>query len=131
MADAYVLVGLSGALTGGLPADQVWPHARNASLRAIALYDNQGEAHASLGFINFFYENNEQESHTEFDRALTVQPHYATAHHGRSLVFGFSERYPESLEAIERAIAIEPLSPIFNANKGYLLYIARRNDESI
>jgi len=131
MADAYVLIGLLGALTGGLPAVHIWPNAKNAAVRAIALYDAQAEAHASLGFINFFYEHKEPEAHAEFDHALALQPHYASAHHGRSLVFGFSGRCEESLAAIQNAITIEPLSPIFNANKGYLLYIARRYDESV
>lgn len=131
MADSYVLIGVSGALTGGLAADQIWPHAKTASLRAVALNDSQAEAHAALGFINFFYEDDEQEAHREFDRALALQPHYASAHHGQSLAYGFSGRHEESLEAIECAVAIEPLSPIFNANKGYLLYIARRYDESV
>lgn len=131
MADSYVLIGVSGALTGGLPADQIWPHAKNASLRAIALDDSQTEAHAALGFINFFYEHDEQAAHREFDRALALQPHYASAHHGRSLAFGFSGKHDAALEAIEQAIAIEPLSPIFNANKGYLLYIAHRYDDAV
>jgi DNA-binding winged helix-turn-helix (wHTH) protein/tetratricopeptide (TPR) repeat protein len=131
MADAYVLIGLSGALTGGLPPDQIWPQARTASLRAIGLHDALAESHASLGFINFFYERNEQQSLSEFDRALKLQPNYSTAQHGRSLVYGFSARHEQSLEAIERALAIEPLSPILKANKGYLLYIAEHYDEAI
>jgi len=131
MADAYVLIGLSGALTGGLPPDEVWPQARSASLRAIALHDALAEAHAALGFINFFYEGNEQQALSEFDSCSKLQPNYSTAQHGRSLVHGFSCRHEESLEAIERALAIEPLSPILKANKGYLLYIAQRNDEAI
>ena len=67
----------------------------------------------------------------EFNRALTLNPRYASAHHGYALAYGFLGQMDESLKWIGTALEIEPLSLILNANKGYLLYIARRYDESI
>src|SRR5262249_15346382 len=36
-----------------------------------------------------------------------------------------------AITAIETALEIEPLSLILNANKGYLLYVARRHHEAV
>ncbi|HEY9501464.1 MAG TPA: tetratricopeptide repeat protein, partial [Pyrinomonadaceae bacterium] len=131
IADAYILIGLSGALTGGLPTNQIYPDAKKAALKSIELYEAQAEAHAALGFIRFFYDWDEQDALAEFERALSLQPYYASAHHGLALVCGFLGRCEESLASIETALEIEPLSPILNANKGYLLYTARRYSESV
>jgi len=131
IADAYILIGLSGALTGGLPPNQVYPEAKKAALRSIELYEAQAEAHTSLGFTKFFYDWDETAALEEFDRALSLQPYYASAHHGRALIHGFMGRRDESIASIETALEIEPLSPIMNANKGYLLYIGRRYSESV
>ena len=131
IADAYILIGLSGSLTGGLPPHQIYPQAKQAALAAIELHEALAEAHASLGFIKFFYDWDSIGAQQEFDHALTLHPHYASAHHGRALACGFLGRVDESLKWIGTALEIEPLSLIVNANKGYVLYIARRYDESI
>jgi tetratricopeptide (TPR) repeat protein len=47
------------------------------------------------------------------------------------LVSGFCGRYDEALLWIDSALEIEPLSLIFNANKGYLLYISREYDAAV
>ena len=131
IADAHILIGLSGALTGGLPPHQIFPEAKFAALRAIELDGASAEAHTSLGFIKLFYDWNPREAHEEFQRALTRQPNHASAHHGMALAYGFSGNGEAALQAIDAALEAEPLSPILNANKGYLLYTAGRREESI
>jgi TolB-like protein/tetratricopeptide (TPR) repeat protein len=131
IADAQILIGLSGALTGGLAPHQVYPEAKHAALKAIELDETLAEAHASLGFIRAFYDWDTLEAQQEFHRALALQPNYASAHHGCALAYGFQGQHDASLRKIEAALEIEPLSLIFNANKGYLLYVARRYDEAV
>jgi DNA-binding winged helix-turn-helix (wHTH) protein/tetratricopeptide (TPR) repeat protein len=131
IADAYVLIGLSGALTGGLSPHETYPEAKRAALAAIGLHNALAEAHASLGFIRFFYDWDPAEAQHELNRALSLHPRYANAYHGQALLCGFLERYEEALDWIQKALDIEPLSPILNANKGYLLYVDRRYNESV
>src|SRR6185369_15880987 len=50
--------------------------------------------------------------------------------HGSALAFGFAGHPDASLQKMETALAVEPSSPILNANKGYLLYIARRYEKA-
>src|SRR5262249_1064207 len=80
IADAYVLVGLSGALTGGLPPHETYPRAKEAAQSALNLQEELAEAHAALGFISFFYDWDSSAAHQEFNRALALHPHYANAY---------------------------------------------------
>jgi len=131
IADALILIGLSGSLTGGLPPREVYPEARKAALSALELDDSLVEARSSLGFIKLFYDWDLAGSQIELSRALSLQPNYATAHHGRALGLGFTGQFEDALKAIDEALEIEPLSLIFNANKGYLLYIAGLHRASV
>jgi tetratricopeptide (TPR) repeat protein len=131
IADAYILTGLHGALTGWLPPRETYPEAKRAALRATELNDSLGEAHASLGFVHFFYDWDPPSAIREFRHAFSLHPHYAPAHHWYAMACGFMGQREESLAAINRALEIEPLSLLLNANRGYLLYFARRYDESL
>lgn len=131
IADAYILTGLHGALTGWLPPRETYPEAKRAALKAIQLNDVLGEAHTSLGFVHFFYDWDPQAAIREFSRGLSLRPHYARAHHWYAMTCGFLGQHEESIVAIGRALEIEPLSLILNGNRGYLFYFARRYDESI
>jgi len=131
IADALILIGLSGSLTGGLPPCEVYPEARKAALSALELDDSLVEARSSLGFIKLFYDWDLAGSQIELSHALALQPNYATAHHGRALGLGFTGQFEDALKAIDEALEIEPLSLIFNANKGYLLYIAGLHRASV
>ena len=131
IADAQILAGLHGGLTGWLPARQTFPEARRAALNAIALNDALAEAHASLGFVHSVYDWDSEAATREFSRALNLRPHYAPAHHWHAMDCAFQTRHDESIEAIGRALEIEPVSLLLNANRGYLLYFARRFEESM
>src|SRR4030095_53712 len=56
VADAYVLIGVSGALTGGLLPHDLYPKAKRETLAAISLNAELADAYSSLGFIQFFYD---------------------------------------------------------------------------
>jgi TolB-like protein len=131
IADAYILTGLHGALTGWLPPRETYPEAKRAALKAIQLNDLLGEAHTSLGFVHFFYDWDPQAAILEFSRGLSLHPHYARAHHWYAMACGFLGQHEESIRAIGKALEIEPLSLVLNGNRGYLFYFARRYDESV
>src|SRR5262249_50767064 len=67
---------------------------------------------------------------SEFLRAIALNPNYATAHHwygnGPLLALG---RFEEAIAEGKRAIELDPLSPLINADLGQNLYNAPRYDE--
>ena len=62
----------------------------------------------------------------EYKKAIELKPSYATAHHWYQLeILRPQQRWDEALKEIERAIELDPLSPILVANLGGY-YLNRR-----
>jgi DNA-binding winged helix-turn-helix (wHTH) protein/TolB-like protein/tetratricopeptide (TPR) repeat protein len=105
--------------------------AREAALRAIALDDSLAEAHTSMAVV---YENADwafSNAQREFQRALGLNPNYATAHHWYGEFLGFMGRTPDALMHLRRAQELDPLSPIIGADTAKVLIDAHRYDEAI
>jgi len=128
LADSYLLLAPYGAAT---PKDSV-PQAKAAVKKALELDDTLAEAHASSGRIVSGFDFDSTKAIAEFERALQLNPNYATAHHwfgaGPLLALG---RFDESIVEAKRSIELDPLSMINNADFGNDYYYARRYDEAI
>ena len=113
------------------PKDSI-PQAKAAVKKALELDDTLAEAHASSGRILSGFDFDSMKAITEFERALQLNPNYATAHHwfgaGPLLALG---RFDESIVEAKRSIELDPLSMINNADFGNDYYYARRYDEAI
>src|SRR5262249_55524485 len=64
----------------GVTPQEYRPRARVAAEKAVELDDTLAEAHASLGYVLFVDFENAQ-AVKEFERAISLNPNYATAHH--------------------------------------------------
>ena len=128
LAEAYVLL---PAYTATAPQD-AYPTAKAAALKALQLDEKLAEAHTALGLLLCNGDLDMAGSISEFQRAIALNPNYATAHHwygnGPLLALG---RFEEAIAEGKRAIELDPLSPIINADLGQNLYVARRYDEAI
>src|ERR1700730_656941 len=128
LADSYLLLPPYGAAA---PKDSI-PQAKAAVKKALEFDDTLAEAHASSGRILSGFDFDSMKAITEFERALQLNPNYATAHHwfgaGPLLALG---RFDESIVEAKRSIELDPLSMINNADFGNDYYYARRYDEAI
>lgn len=131
VADAHILIGLHGALTGWLPPQMTYPEAKRAALRSIELQPDLADAHCSLAFVNFFYEWDWTPAQQEFDAVFRQQPYHVDARHYYSMMCCFAGHHEEALTAIGLALKPNPSSPVLNANRGYILYFARRYPEAM
>jgi len=77
LGDSYIL--LSGF--GAAPPQDSFPRAEAAAKKALEIDDNLAEAHTTLGFILCVHHLNFADSIREFERAIALNPNYATAHH--------------------------------------------------
>src|SRR6266446_451296 len=129
LADSYALMG--DWEYGILPPRDAFPRAKAAASKALALDDNLSEAHTSLAFILDLYEWGWASAEKEYERALALNPGYATAHHWyawHQMVLG---RNGEGIAELTKAESLDPLSLIISADLADALCIARRYDESV
>lgn len=133
-ADAYVGVADSYATLGlysVLPPKQAFPSAKDAATRALQMDDSLAAAHATLGFIHFYYDWKPAASADEFRRAFAENPDYAMAHswYGESLAA--RGQYSEAMAEARRAIQDDPLSLIIGSNAGWTLALAGHYQQSV
>ncbi len=127
LADAYVLLPPYGAAS---PSESL-PQAGAAARKALELDNTLAEAHTSLGQFLLFYDLDFAGSAREFERAIALDPNYATAHHwyggGPPLALG---QFDRAITEGKRAVELDPLSLINNADLGWLYFNARRYNEA-
>jgi TolB-like protein/Flp pilus assembly protein TadD len=127
IADTCFLIPVYGA---GTPQEYL-PRARAAAQKAVELDDTLAEAHTSFAYM-FFFDFNRAQSAKEFERAISLNPNYATAHqwYGRGLL-AMEGKFDKAIAEEKRAIEIDPVSPIISAELGTVYTLARRYDEAI
>ena len=127
LADSYITLGYWNYL----PPNDVFPRAKAAAESAVRIDDRLGEAHASRACVRLLYDWDWAGAEQAFLRAIQLKDGYSTAHFWYACYLWAMGRSTESLDQATRAQALAPLSPVVNANLGWALYFARRNDEAI
>ena len=128
LADSYTLLSVFGAAS---PQDSI-PQARVAAKKALELDNTLAEAHASSGRILSGYDYDFERAIAEFERAIQLNPNYATSYHwisnGPLTARGEFDR---AITEGKRAVELDPLSMIDNADLGQIYFYALRYDEAI
>jgi TolB-like protein/Tfp pilus assembly protein PilF len=128
LADSYALLPDFGA---GSPQES-FPPARIAAKKALTLDDTLAEAHTSLAQVLYSYDLDFDGSTREFQRAIELNPNYATTHHWLGVgPLIRSGRFDEGIVEGKRAVELDPLSLINNTDLGNDYFLARRYDEAI
>jgi TolB-like protein/Tfp pilus assembly protein PilF len=127
LADAYNLLCAYGALA---PQDG-YPRARQAAVRALELDDRLAEAHTSLAFATLHFYWDWPAAEREFQRALSLNANYPTAHEWYGGYLAARGRADESIAEMEEALRLDPLSLMINADLGWLSFFARQYDRAI
>lgn len=122
MADCYTWL----AAFGWSPSREAMPKARQAANRALQLDETLAAAHVSLGYVKALYDWDWPGAEREFKRALELSPGDADAHFAYSIVYlNPLGRTDEALVEIQRALALDPLSPYKITSAG-MIYGDRR-----
>lgn len=124
LADSFITLSDYG-LT---PASEAFPKARDAAQEALAIDDSLGEAHTALAMIKASYDWDWKGADEAFQRAIEVNPNYATAHQWYAEFLAAMGRHEEALNEIRRAQQIDPLSLIIQSVEAWILYFARDYD---
>ena len=109
----------------------VYPRAKELAEKALSLNESIAEPHASLGEVLMQYFFDWKKAGSELDRALELNPSYATAHFWRATHHMALGRTDDSLTQVRKAVELDPLSMIILTDSARNLYLARRYDEAI
>jgi serine/threonine-protein kinase len=110
--------------------EEVYPKAKAAAMRALELDDSLAEAHAALSCIVENYEWDWAGAEREIERAIALNPGYATAYQWKAEGLIMRGRFAEAVEVMNKARELDPLSLFMNARVGLAFYYARRYDEA-
>jgi TolB-like protein/Tfp pilus assembly protein PilF/class 3 adenylate cyclase len=127
MAEAYALL----PEWSDEPAANYFPRAGAAATKALAIDDSLAEAHTSLALVllnDFDFKGSKK----EFERAIELNPNYADAHYFLGIaILPLRGVFDQAIAEVKRAVELDPLSAIINANLGYCYFLARRYDDAI
>jgi TolB-like protein/DNA-binding winged helix-turn-helix (wHTH) protein/Tfp pilus assembly protein PilF len=113
------------------PGSDTMPLARAALDRALALDDELPEAYFALAMIRLYRDYDLPGTRKAFERAIELNPGYATAHHNFAAYWSVTGQHEEAVASVQRARRLDPLSSMINSDVGWYYYFARRYDEAV
>ena len=115
----------------GKPAES-YAKGKAAARKALELDEALAEAHVALAKALFSYERNVAESDREYQRAIELNPNYATARQwyaGSTLVA--TGRFDQAIAEGRRAVELDPFSLISQLELSAVYGYARQNDQAV
>ncbi len=128
LADCYNQLGT--VMIGVMPPSEARKTAEAAAKKALEIDNDVAEAHATLGYVNYFNWN-WTTAEEEFKRSIDLNPNYASAHSQYAYYLVALGRFDEAVAETNRAQELDPLSLSISAGRGFILENARRYEESI
>jgi serine/threonine protein kinase/Flp pilus assembly protein TadD len=129
LADTYALLGTIPY--DAMPPTEAMPKAKAAAAKALEIDASLAEAHASLAYVHFAYDWDFQEAEREFQRALAINPGYATAHQWYALFLTSMGRLPQAFAEIKHAQEVDPLSSVINMTAALIWNFTRQPERAI
>jgi tetratricopeptide (TPR) repeat protein len=127
LADSYAII----AFYSNMPPKPAFEEAKRATDKALEIDDSLAEAHASLAFVNEYYEWDWVGAGKEYKQAIELNPNYATVHQWYGMYFMKLGQFERARRELKRALRLDPRSLIINADLGLPFYFKRQYDEAI
>src|SRR3989442_6498677 len=89
--------------------------AQAAALKAIALDPTSGEAYTALAWVQLYWSLDPAAAGPAFERAIELAPNYAQAHYSYAQYLQTAGPPDEAVSEVKQAIALDPLSALFNS----------------
>jgi tetratricopeptide (TPR) repeat protein len=114
-----------------LAPNEVQPKAKAAALKALELDSSLADAHNSVAYVKLTYDWDWQGAESEFRQSLDLNPGYAHGHHWYAHLLLSSGRPDEALMESNRALEIDPVSPIINLHLGWHYLYTKQYDRAL
>ncbi|HEX6057406.1 MAG TPA: protein kinase [Gemmatimonadaceae bacterium] len=109
-----------------IPASEGLERAKMYARMALALDDTLAEAHASLAWVLFIHEWKWEEARRAFQRAIELDPRYASAHQWYAFLLAALGRQEEALVEAHAALELDPASVSVRRGVGWIYFYGRR-----
>lgn len=127
LADTYSLLGEYSNISRRI----LFPKQMAAINKALEIDNRISEAHISLAISLMLNEWDWKNAEKEFKIGLELNPKYATGHHWYGEWLLFTGNTEKAFEAINLAIALDPVSPGILKDKGIFYYYSGRYNQAI
>jgi adenylate cyclase len=127
LAETYVLI---PEYWGGSTSEFI-PLSREATERTLTINPDSARALSVMAYIKASYDFDFAGSNADFERALALEPGYATAHQWYGEILAVQRRTDEALEQFRLAAKLDPLAAIIPGAAGEALFNAGRLEESL
>ncbi|HEX8845506.1 MAG TPA: winged helix-turn-helix domain-containing protein [Pyrinomonadaceae bacterium] len=114
LADSYAII----AFYSNIPPKPAFEEAKKATDKALEIDDTLAEAHASLAFVKEYYEWDWKGADKEYQKAIDLNPSYATAHQWYGMYFMKLGQFEKATRELKRALRFDPRSLIISADLG-------------
>ena len=108
-----------------------WPKAEATARKALALDQTLGQAHATVGFVRWFWLWDWSGADREYKLAIALNPNYATAHQWYGIYLASRYYLAEAKAEMQRALELDPFSLSINADLAQVLYFMGDFDGAI
>jgi len=116
---------------GLVPPSEAFPPAKEAALKALELDEMLAEAHTALALVKLYYDWDWAGAEQAFRRALELNPNIPEAHRHYAWYLRLVERTYDALAEMKLAQEVDPLTPIYTAELGWLYWGAGQYEEAI
>jgi serine/threonine protein kinase/Tfp pilus assembly protein PilF len=132
-APAYAGLGDSYALDvdyRSIPVADAYALAKEYAHKALALDESVPSAHASLAWTLFIYDWEWDAAAREFQRAIELNPRYASAHQWFAFLLAARGQFDTALLEAHTALELDPASVSVRRAVGWVYHYARRYDQA-
>jgi TolB-like protein/DNA-binding winged helix-turn-helix (wHTH) protein len=133
-AEAYAMLANTYNLMGQynwMKEQDARSQALGAARQALALDPDLPEAHAALGFSEWFYLWTPAAAEKEFRTAIALNSSNVDAHHWYAQLLMTEGRFDEAEQQMAAALDVDPRSPILRTNLGWLHYFEGHMSQAI
>jgi serine/threonine-protein kinase len=127
LADACSVVGFYGFQ----PPREVFPRAKAAAERAVALDEGLPEAHVSRALVHYWFDRDWAAAEREFQRAIELAPNHVAARIFLGQMWSAFGRVEEARPLFARALELDPLGPLTHGIVGSGFNFARLYEEAV
>ena len=122
LADAYFLTGSRGIV----PSQQALQESRKFAQKALTLDASLSDANLSMAYVNQFLEWDWQGAEGYLRRAIQLNPSDARAYFTLSALLSQKGMFRQARSAMQKAIELDPLNPMYQCGAGWTEYYAQR-----